>query len=365
MSVIDSSLQLRDFDYDLPPELIAQTPLDDREASRLLVVDSSSGLLVHSAVRRLPEWLRSGDLIVANNTRVMPARLKAIKTSTGARIELLLLNRDVVGVWTALAKPTKKLTSGLLLALEGAGGRVEGAVEIVEIHAEGVIQLRFAGEIESRLDAFGEAPLPPYIKERLIDPERYQTVYSRELGSAAAPTAGLHITDALRERLNANGVGWAEVTLHVGLDTFRPVSVEAVAQHKIHREWRRVPQETAERIVATRKSGGRVIALGTTSARTLESLGQSWSDGQPQGVEGWTDIFITPGHEWRLVDGLITNFHLPKSTLLMMVSALGGRELIKAAYAAAIFERYRFFSFGDAMFLLGAGAHATMRQPVG
>ncbi len=361
MNVIDPDLRLSEFDYGLPADLIAQKPLSDRDASRMLVVDRASNLLIHSAVRNLPGWLEPGDLIVANNTRVMPARLKAIKPTTGAKIEILLLNRDDVGVWSALAKPTKKLGVGLRLDLIGKSDRVADAVEIVELETEGIVRLRFASGLEGRLDEFGDAPLPPYIKERLADPERYQTVFSQELGSAAAPTAGLHITSDLRQRLLDRGVGWAEVTLHVGLDTFRPVSVERVAEHKIHREWQRVPQETADAIARTRVNGGRVIALGTTAARTLETLGRTWRDANSGGIEAWTDIFITPGYAWTLVDGLVTNFHLPKSTLLMMVSSLAGTEEIKAAYSAAIIERYRFFSFGDAMLILPNSNHATER----
>jgi S-adenosylmethionine:tRNA ribosyltransferase-isomerase len=365
VSIIDPNLRLSDFDYVLPADLIAQTPLADRAASRMLVVDPESDLLVHSTIRNLPEWLKPGDLIVANNTRVLPARLKALKSATGARIEVLLLSRDDLGVWTALAKPARKLVPGLRIDLTNGSERIADAIEILEIQEEGVIRLRFSAGTEARLDEFGEAPLPPYIKERLDDPERYQTVFAREPGSAAAPTAGLHVTTNLQARLRERGVGWAEVTLHVGLDTFRPVAVERVAEHKIHREWQRVPREAAIAIANTRNCGGRVIALGTTAARTLETLGREWNDALPAGIEGWTDIFITPGHKWRLADGLITNFHLPKSTLLMMVSSLAGAGAIKAAYAAAIAERYRFFSFGDAMLILPGATRATEREPVG
>lgn len=364
MSAIDPHLRMDDFDYELPAELIAQTPLTDRSASRMLVVDPRTGPLVHSAIRRLPEWLRPGDLIVANNTRVMPARLKATKPRTGAKIELLLLNRDDHGVWTALAKPTKKLAIGVKLDLLRREEGANGAVEIIAVHAEGLVQFRFAPGIESRLGEFGETPLPPYIKERLEDPERYQTTFATQLGSAAAPTAGLHVTDELRESLLERGIGWTEVTLHVGLDTFRPVSVDRAAEHSIHREWQRVPDETAVKIAATRRLGGRVIALGTTAARTLETLGRTWSESSPVGSEGWTDIFITPGYRWTIVDGMVTNFHLPKSTLLLMVSALAGSENVRSAYAAAIEERYRFFSFGDAMLILPGSAGATDLHPV-
>lgn len=358
MSPVDPSLRLDDFDYDLPGELIAQTPLADRAASRLLVLDPQSAMLAHSSIRSLPGWLKPGDLVVANNTRVMPARLKALKSDTGAHIEFLLLHRDG-GVWTALAKPARKLKPGMALDLIGTAGVEPSAIHVIEVLPDGEVGIRFAEGVEPRLDGFGEAPLPPYIKTRLDDPERYQTTFARELGSAAAPTAGLHVTPELRDALAARGIGWTEVTLHVGLDTFRPVSVERVAEHKIHSEWQRVPQATAEAVAATRQAGGHVIALGTTAARTLESLGRTWDDAAPSGSEGWTDIFITPGYRWMLVDGLITNFHLPRSTLLMMVSALAGPELIKAAYRAAIAQHYRFFSFGDAMLILPGSASAT------
>lgn len=361
MSQIDPTLRLDDFDYHLPVELIAQTPLADRAASRMLVVDPVSGLLTHSAIRALPAWLRPGDLIVANNTRVMPARLHANKSETGARIEFLLLHRDGAGTWTALAKPAKKLRPRTHLDLRGNAMIEADAIEIVDVHEEGEVTLRFSSGVEERLDAFGETPLPPYIKTRLDDPERYQTTYASELGSAAAPTAGLHVTPELRLQLIERGVGWAEVTLHVGLDTFRPVTVERVAEHKIHSEWQRVPQATADAIAETRRAGGRVISLGTTAARTLESLGRHWNDAAPKAESGWTDIFITPGYRWTLVDGLITNFHLPKSTLLMMVSALAGSDLITAAYHAAVGQRYRFFSFGDAMLILPPPDRANLR----
>jgi S-adenosylmethionine:tRNA ribosyltransferase-isomerase len=361
VSQIDPTLRLDDFDYDLPTELIAQTPLADRAASRMLVVDPSTGIVTHSAIRALPDWLRPGDLVVANNTRVMPARLHALKSETGARVEFLLLHRDASGTWSALAKPAKKLRPGTRLDLHGASALERDAIEIMEVREDGEVALRFSIGVEERLDSFGETPLPPYIKTRLADPERYQTTYASELGSAAAPTAGLHVTPELRCRLNDRGVGWAEVTLHVGLDTFRPVTVERIAEHKIHSEWQRVPQATAVAIAETRRSGGRVIALGTTAARTLESLGRHWDDAAPKAESGWTEIFITPGYRWTLVDGLITNFHLPKSTLLMMVSALAGSGAIKAAYHAAVGQRYRFFSFGDAMLILPASKRANLR----
>lgn len=361
MIQIDPTLRLDDFDYDLPSDLIAQTPLADRSASRLLVVEPVSGLLTHSAIRSLPNWLRPGDLVVANNTRVMPARLRSIKPETGARIELLLLHRDGGGLWTALARPSKKLRPGVLLTLRGGETDEENAIEVLGVGVDGEVTVRFRHGLEERLESFGETPLPPYIKTRLDDPERYQTTYATELGSAAAPTAGLHVTPELRSELSRKGIGWVELTLHVGLDTFRPVTVERVADHAIHTEWQRVPQATAEAIAATRRSGGRVIALGTTAARALESLGREWRDDSPAGESGWTNVFITPGYQWTMVDGLITNFHLPKSTLLMLVSALAGSDRIKTAYRAAVMQRYRFFSFGDSMLILPSPNPRVMR----
>jgi S-adenosylmethionine:tRNA ribosyltransferase-isomerase len=282
---------------------------------------------------------------------VIPARLFGVRLPHRGAVEVLLLRREGE-VWSALAKPAKRLRSGALLEFPAHVLGVAAAHATVEENrGEGEIRLRFENGADTRLEQYGVTPLPPYIVEQFADGERYQTIYGTAPGSAAAPTAGLHFTEALIERLRDKGVGWVEVTLHVGLDTFRPVNEERVIDHRIHREWCHVPVETAEAIAACRLGGGRVVAVGTTAARTLETLGRNWDDRQPRGFTGETDEFIIPGHQWRLVDSLLTNFHLPKSTLLMLVSALAGRDAILRAYAGAIAERYRFFSFGDAMLI--------------
>ncbi|MCO5222766.1 MAG: tRNA preQ1(34) S-adenosylmethionine ribosyltransferase-isomerase QueA [Thermomicrobiales bacterium] len=341
-------MRTSDFDYDLPPELIAQTPLEQRDASRLLVLHRATDELVHSTVDQLPSLLQSGDLLVANNSRVLAARLTTRKSDTGGRVELLLLHPRADGSWEALAKPGRRLHPGTRLAVEGS----THTIEMIERLGDGLVALRLEPGLLAELDRFGTVPLPPYIHERLDDPNRYQTVYSAHPGSAAAPTAGLHFTPELIERLRAAGIGWAEVTLDIGLDTFRPVAVDDVSEHKMHSEVCRMDAGAVAAIQRTKQEGGRVIALGTTAARTLETAGQLWRGGDPAPFETPTGIFITPGYEWQLVDGLFTNFHLPKSTLIMMVSALAGRERILAAYRMAIRERYRFFSFGDAMLIL-------------
>jgi S-adenosylmethionine:tRNA ribosyltransferase-isomerase len=341
-------MRTADFDYELPPELIAQTPLERRDASRLLVLERSSGSITHSTVDRLPDFLSPGDLLVANNSRVMAARLMARKVETGGRVELLLLHPLADGSWESLAKPAKRLKPGQRLLVEGTAYGIEVILRL----DNGLVQLRLDDDLVSNLDRVGAVPLPPYIHERLEDPNRYQTIYSSRPGSAAAPTAGLHFTPDLIDRLHDRGVGWAEVTLDIGLDTFRPVTVDDVADHHMHTETCRMDASTAHAIQRTRDTGGRVLALGTTAARTLETAGRLWENETPFAFEDATDIFITPGYRWRVVDGLFTNFHLPKSTLLMMVSALAGREHILAAYREAIRERYRFFSFGDAMLIL-------------
>ncbi len=341
-------MRTADFDYELPPELIAQTPLERRDASRLLVLERSSGSITHSTVDRLPDFLSPGDLLVANNSRVMAARLMARKVETGGRVELLLLHPLADGSWESLAKPAKRLKPGQRLLVEGTAYGIEVILRL----DNGLVQLRLDDDLVSNLDRVGAVPLPPYIHERLADPNRYQTIYSSRPGSAAAPTAGLHFTPELIARLRDRGVGWAEVTLDIGLDTFRPVTVDEVADHHMHTETCRMDASTAHAIQRTRDTGGRVLALGTTAARTLETAGRLWENETPFAFEDATDIFITPGYRWRVVDGLFTNFHLPKSTLLMMVSALAGREHILAAYREAIRERYRFFSFGDAMLIL-------------
>ena len=347
----ESPLLVSDFEYDLPPHLIAQSPLPERDGSRLLVVDRPSGLLTHSTVHRLADWLTAGDLLVANNSRVIPARLRGVRLPTGGQVEVLLLRQEN-DVWTALARPAGRLKPGTVVrfhARDGSLGIAEATV--CDNLGEGLVLIRFELGADRHLDRYGETPLPPYILEPLNDSERYQTVYARRPGSAAAPTAGLHFTPKLIAALQSAGVGWAEVTLHVGADTFRPVTSERVADHRIHREWCEVGEETAAEIDACRRGGGKVFAVGTTAARTLETLGRNWRDGEPQGFCGFTDTFIVPGHQWRLVDGLLTNFHLPRSTLLMMVSAFAGREAILSAYQEAVRSEYRFYSFGDAMLI--------------
>ncbi len=341
-------MRTADFDYDLPPELIAQTPLERRDASRLLVLDRATGSRTHSTVDRLGEFLSPGDLLVANNSRVLAARLATHKAGTGGKVELLLLHPLADASWESLAKPARRLAAGTRLIVDGS----DFEIEIIGRLDDGLVQLRLDPALISNLDRFGTVPLPPYVHERLADPNRYQTVYSSQLGSAASPTAGLHFTPELIEQLKRDGIRWAEVTLDIGLDTFRPVAVEVISDHHMHSETCRMSQLTADAIRETKASGGRVIALGTTAARTLETAGRIWDGRKPFAFETATDIFISPGYQWRVVDALFTNFHLPKSTLLMMVSALAGRETMLSAYREAIRERYRFFSFGDAMLIL-------------
>lgn len=346
-------LQTAEFDYPLPAELIAQQPLRRRDDSRLLVLDRDSGTIHHSTFRNLADWLLPGDLLVANNSRVIPARLRGVRVTTGGAVEILLLRRRDDGTWSALAKPAKRLKSGDRVEFAPHAPGAGPATAIVEDNlGEGELLLRFGDQADERLEAYGELPIPPYIGSAPEDATRYQTVYAAVPGSAAAPTAGMHFTPDLIEDLRQRGFDWAEVTLHVGLDTFRPVTAEYVAGHPIHQEWCEVPVATAKAIAACRGRGGRVIAVGTTVARTLETLGEGWLDDVPVGFSGFTKTFIVPGHRWKLVDALLTNFHLPRSTLLMLVSALAGKETILEAYAEAIRNRYRFFSFGDAMLIL-------------
>lgn len=348
---IGPDLTTADFDYHLPTELIAQKPLAQRDASRLLVLDRASQTIAHSSINHLGDWLHASDLLVANNSRVIPARLRGWRLPNKGAVELLLLRREGEA-WSALAKPAKRLPPGTRLEFPARGDRASVAqAAIVENRGEGEVLVSFEDGADLRLHDFGETPLPPYITERLADAERYQTVYSQVAGSAAAPTAGLHFTRPLIENLREQGIGWAEVTLHVGLDTFRPVIEERVSDHHIHQEWCEVSQETADAIATCRKRQGRVVAVGTTAARTLETLGRAWREDAPHGFRGLTDEFILPGHQWRLVDALLTNFHLPRSTLLMLVSALAGRDLILQAYTEAIARGYRFYSFGDAMLI--------------
>ncbi|MFZ5816273.1 MAG: tRNA preQ1(34) S-adenosylmethionine ribosyltransferase-isomerase QueA [Bacillota bacterium] len=341
-------MKLTDFDYHLPEELIAQRPVEPRDASRLLVVDRHSGALSHRYFRDLPEYLRPGDALVVNETRVMPARLMGQRAETGGAVEVLLLKRLERDRWETLVRPGKKARPGQRLTF--GDGLLTGTVVETTPFGGRVIDFAYEGLFENLLERLGRMPLPPYIHEQLEDPERYQTVFAREWGSAAAPTAGLHFTPELLNRIAEMGVSIQKVVLHVGLGTFRPVEVEDPTQHQMHSEFYHVPPETAAALNQVRARGGRIIAVGTTSVRTLETA--ATPEGILQPGEGWTDIFIYPGYRFRFVDCLITNFHLPKSTLLMLVSALAGRELMLHAYETAVAERYRFFSFGDAMLIL-------------
>ena len=342
-----SELKTSDFYYELPPELIAQDPLDDRASSRLLVMDKKTGEIRHETFRDLADYLRPGDCLVLNNTRVIPARLLGVKEDTKAAIEVLLLKRRENDIWETLVKPGKKMKPGARVVF--GDGLLRG--EVLEIVQEGnrLIRFTYEGIFEEILDRLGQMPLPPYITHQLKDKNRYQTVYAKHEGSAAAPTAGLHFTPELLKTIEDKGVKLAHVTLHVGLGTFRPVKVEDVTEHHMHSEFYMIEEEQARIINEARAAGGRVICVGTTSCRTLESAADE--DGILHAGSGWTDIFIYPGYRFKLMDALITNFHLPESTLLMLVSAFAGKEQVIAAYEEAVRERYRFFSFGDAMFI--------------
>ena len=340
-------MNIKEFDYHLPEELIAQDPLADRSSSRLLTLDKNSGAFSHHVFRDIVDFLNPGDCLVINNTKVIPARLMGEKEGTGAGIEVLLLKRKENDVWETLVKPGKKARPGARISF--GNGLLTG--EVVDVVEEGnrLIKFEYEGIFEEILDQLGQMPLPPYITHRLEDKNRYQTVYAKHDGSAAAPTAGLHFTPELLEVIKAKGVKVAEVTLHVGLGTFRPVKVENILEHHMHSEFYMVEEEQAAMINETKKNGGRVICVGTTSCRTLESA--AGEDGILKAGSGWTEIFIYPGYRFKILDALITNFHLPESTLLMLVSALAGRDNVMAAYEEAVKERYRFFSFGDAMFI--------------
>lgn len=342
-------MDLHDFYYDLPEELIAQDPLSDRSSSRLIVLDKETGEIEHKIFRDIVDYLKPGDCLVVNDTKVIPARLIGTKADTGATIEVLLLKRleDRQDTWEVLVKPGKKAKVGAKISF-GEGKLIGEIIDIVE-EGNRLIQFTYDGIFEEILDELGQMPLPPYITHQLKDKNRYQTVYAKYEGSAAAPTAGLHFTKDLLKKIEEKGVVIASVTLHVGLGTFRPVKVENVLEHHMHSEFYRIEPEEAEKINAAKKAGKRVIAVGTTSCRTLESA--STEDGILKAQSGWTDIFIYPGYHFKMVDALITNFHLPKSTLVMLVSALAGREHILAAYKEAVEKKYRFFSFGDAMFI--------------
>lgn len=342
-------MDLHDFYYDLPEELIAQDPLSDRSSSRLMVLDKNTGAIEHKIFRDITEYLKAGDCLVINDTKVIPARLIGEKEETGAAIEVLLLKRleDRQDTWEVLVKPGKKCKVGAKIVF--GGGKLKG--EIIDIVEEGnrLIQFTYDGIFEEILDELGQMPLPPYITHKLQDKNRYQTVYARNEGSAAAPTAGLHFTKELLEKIKEKGVNVVSITLHVGLGTFRPVKVDKIEEHHMHTETFNISKEAADTINRTRAAGGRVIAVGTTSCRTLESAAAD--DGTIPARSGDTDIFIYPGYKFKAIDCLITNFHLPESTLIMLVSALAGRDNIMNAYETAVKERYRFFSFGDAMFI--------------
>lgn len=340
-------MKTSDFYYDLPKELIAQTPLEPRDSSRLLVLDREKQTLEHKHFYDIIDYLNEGDLLVANDSRVLPARIYGIKDETGAKVEFLLLKQVANNRWETLCKPGKKAKVGAKFSF--GNGILRATVVDVKDDGNRIVDFDCEENFFTTLDKIGQMPLPPYITAELKDKERYQTVYSHELGSAAAPTAGLHFTTELMDRIKAKGVKIAYVTLHVGLGTFRPVKVDDVTKHKMHSEHYEVPEETAKLINETKKNGGRVIAVGTTSCRTLESVAAMYREIKP--CEGFTDIFIYPGFEFKVLDGLITNFHLPESTLIMLVSAFAGYDFIMNAYKEAVKEKYRFFSFGDAMFI--------------
>ena len=340
-------MNVKDYDYDLPEELIAQDPLEDRSSSRLMVLDRQTGDVEHRHFTDILEYLHPGDCLVINNTKVIPARLFGVKEDTQAKIEVLLLKRKENDIWETLVKPGKKAKPGTKLVF-GDGLLTAEVVDVVE-EGNRLIQFHYDGIFEEILDQLGEMPLPPYITHQLKDKNRYQTVYAKYDGSAAAPTAGLHFTKELLQKVKDMGVDIAEVTLHVGLGTFRPVKVENVLDHHMHSEFYMVSQEAADKINRAKESGHRVIAVGTTSTRTLEAAADE--NGRLHETSGWTEIFIYPGYQFKVIDALITNFHLPQSTLVMLVSALAGREHVLHAYEIAVKERYRFFSFGDAMLI--------------
>ena len=340
-------MKTSDFYYDLPEELIAQDPLEDRSSSRLLVLDKKTGETEHHVFREIVNYLEPGDCLVINDTKVIPARLIGAKEETGAKIEVLLLKRGADDVWETLVKPGRKAKPGTRISF--GDGLLTG--EVVDIVDEGnrLIRFEYEGIFEEILDRLGQMPLPPYITHQLKDKDRYNTVYAEHPGSAAAPTAGLHFTPELLEKIRDKGVDIAHVTLHVGLGTFRPVKADDVENHHMHSEFYMIDETAAEKINRAKENGKRVICVGTTSCRTIESAADE--NGRLKACSGWTDIFIYPGYQFKILDALITNFHLPESTLVMLVSALAGRDHVLAAYEEAVRERYRFFSFGDAMFI--------------
>ncbi len=343
-------MNVSDFNFNLPEELIAQDPIEDRSASRLLVLDKDTGDILHKTFRDILDYFRPGDCLVINDTKVIPARLFGVKEGTEAKIEILLLERKENDIWETLVKPGKKAKPGTVISF--GDGLLTG--KVIDVVADGnrLIQFTYDGIFEEILDQLGQMPLPPYIKHQLKDKDRYQTVYAVHEGSAAAPTAGLHFTKELLQQIEDKGVIIAHVTLHVGLGTFRPVKEENVQDHHMHSEYYVIEQSEADKVNDAKKNGGRIVCVGTTSCRTVESA--TGDDGILKAGSGWTDIFIYPGYEFKMLDDLITNFHLPESTLIMLVSALAGREHVLNAYQEAIKERYRFYSFGDAMLVTGA-----------
>lgn len=341
-------MKLDMFDFHLPEELIAQVPLEDREASRLMVLDKETGKLQHDVFSHITEYIQPGDCLVLNDTKVLPARLYGSKEGTGAKIEVLLLKQEHDDVWETLVKPAKRIKEGSTIVF--GDGKLSAVCTGVLEHGGRILEFKYDGIFYEILENLGEMPLPPYIKEQLDDQDRYQTVYARERGSAAAPTAGLHFTEDLLEKLKGMGVHIAFITLHVGLGTFRPVSVDDIDSHEMHSEFYQMTEGTARLLNDVKEKGGKIITVGTTSTRTLETIA-SRNDGVFKEENGWTSIFIYPGYEFKGIDAMITNFHLPKSTLIMLISALAGREHVLHAYETAVEEKYRFFSFGDAMLI--------------
>lgn len=348
-----NGMSVKDYDYELPKELIAQDPLEDRSSSRLMVLDKTTGEFEHKVFKDITDYLMPGDCLVVNNTKVIPARLYGVREGMEAKIEILLLKRRENDIWETLVKPGKKAKPGTKIIF-GEGLLIGEVIDIVE-EGNRLIQFRYDGIFEEILDQLGQMPLPPYITHQLKDKNRYQTVYAKYDGSAAAPTAGLHFTPELLQKVKDMGVEIAEVTLHVGLGTFRPVKEENVLEHHMHSEYYMISKEAAEKINHAKESGHRVIAVGTTSTRTMEAAADE--QGHLKETSGWTEIFIYPGYQFKVIDGLITNFHLPESTLVMLVSALAGREHVLHAYEEAVKEKYRFFSFGDAMFITDMSKH--------
>lgn len=345
--MIENNFKTSDFYYDLPEELIAQTPIKERDHSRLLVLDKATGEIEHKHFYDILQYLKKGDCLVINDTKVLPARLYGVRKDTNAVIEILLLKRIDDKKWETLVKPGKKARTGAEIVFKE--NLLTGKIVEVEDDGNRIIEFQFEGIFEEILDQLGEMPLPPYIHEKLEDKNRYQTIYAKNPGSAAAPTAGLHFNDDLLKKIEENGVNVARLTLHVGLGTFRPVKAEYITEHKMHSEYYELTQKEADKINTAKQNGFKVISVGTTSTRTLETIGDD--QGVLKAQKGWTDIFIYPGYKYKVVDSLITNFHLPESTLIMLVSALAGKENIMNAYNTAVKEKYRFFSFGDAMLI--------------